>query len=223
MKFIENALNFLFPQSCIICGKISKNYIRINCQKRIKKFERFQIISKQELIRYVKDEIYFDNLLYCYKYIGLIRNVLLKYKFEGKSYIRNFFAKMLLNCKKTHDIFLFYDIIISVPMDKQKKLERGYNQTELISDLITKNGIIVNGKDIIIKTRKTKTQSLLKYQERKENVKEAFCFNKTKCIKNKRIVLLDDIYTTGSTVNEISKILKENGAKEILVLVIAKD
>lgn len=217
MSFFENALNFLFPKTCIICGKINENSVCENCKRRIKKYEKFILVNKNN------SEIYFDYFLHCYSYKGLIRNILLKYKFQGQAYICNFFAKMLLNCKKTYDFFSFYDIMIPVPMEKQKKLVRGYNQTELIVDIIAKNTQISNGKNVICKIKNTKTQSLLNYNERQNNIKNAFCVRQIENVKNKRIILFDDIYTTGATVNEISKILKENGAEKILVLVIAKD
>ena len=76
---------------------------------------------------------------------------------------------------------------------------------------------------VIIKKINNKKQSKLKKSERIENVKNVYeIINKEKIV-NKRIILFDDIYTTGNTVNEISKLLKENGAKEIIVLTIAKD
>jgi ComF family protein len=219
MNFFENALDFLFPKICIICGKIDKNSICENCKKRIKKYEKFILITKDK----ENSEIYYDYFLFGYSYKGLMRKILLKYKFQGQAYICNFFAKMLLNCKKTYDFFSFYDIMIPVPMEKQKKLARGYNQAELIVDIIAKNAQISNGKNVICKIKNTKTQSLLNYRERQDNVKNAFFVSQIENVKNKRIILFDDIYTTGATVNEISRILKENGAEKILVLVIAKD
>ena len=220
MSFLEITLDFLFPKSCILCGKINEEYLCKNCSKRIEKYSEFKYLNKEVLI---SDKKFFDRIFYCYKYKGLIRKCLLDYKFNNKSYYCNFFAKMLLNCKKTYRLFNIYDIIIPVPMDKLKRLQRGYNQTELITDLITKNADITNGKYIVKKVKKTKTQSTLNSLERVNNVKKAFkVFGKSEIV-NKRVILFDDIFTTGSTVNEISKVLKENGAKEILVLVLAKD
>ena len=219
-NFFEDALNFLFPKTCIICGKLEKNLICEKCSKKFKKYEIFNVIDVPENI---KKNVYFDSLFSCYYYKGLFRKILLSYKFNGKSYLCNYFAKMLLNCKKTHDFFSIYDIIIPVPMYKEKKLERGYNQTELITDIIAENTGIFNGKALVNKIKKTKTQSLLNLEERKENVENAFSISNKELLKNKNIILFDDICTTGFTVNEISKILKENGAKKIIVLVLAKD
>ena len=212
---LEFASNFIGLQNCTICGKINNSYVCELCKKRLKKYESFRF--------FVKNKSYYNKAFYCYKYKGLIRKLLINYKFNGKAYLCNYFAKMLLNCKKTYGFFSFYDIIIPVPMDENKRLIRGYNQTVLITNVLAKNLNIINGNNIIIKTRNTKTQSTLNELQRLENVKNAFEINAKFDVTNKRIIVFDDIYTTGATVNEISRILKENGAKEILVLVLAKD
>lgn len=189
--------------------------------------------------------IYFDEFLYCFEYKSLIRNLILRYKFSDCGYLSNLFANVILNNKKFNEIFESYDIMISVPMDKIKKQIRGYNQTELIINCIEKmfntnrkysfkkkefnniykdlNPKITFDNNCLIKQKNTKTQSTLNADERIENIKNAFLVKNKENIKNKNIVLFDDIATTGSTINEISKVLKEAGVKKILVLVIAKD
>ena len=135
----------------------------------------------------------------------------------------------MLNNKKINEIFENYDIIIPVPMDKNKKAIRGYNQTEWITNIIYKNvNFNINSKDKIkvknclLKVKQNKTQSTLNSKERLQNVKNVFKI-KNIDLKNKNIIIFDDICTTGATVNEISRILKLAGVNKILVLVIAKD
>lgn len=209
-------LDFLFPPVCGVCGKLEKNWICEVCKKRLIKHERFKVCYKKE------DDIYFDKLLFCYTYKGIIRKILLEYKFSNKAYLSNFFANLILN-KKIDEILKIYDIMIPVPMDKIKKKKRGYNQTQLISKILCQKLSLFEDEKSLIKIKKTKTQSTLNKDERKNNIKNAFFVNNKENISNKKVILFDDIYTTGATVNEISKILKEAGAKEILVLVIAKD
>ena len=102
--------------------------------------------------------------------------------------------------------------------------QRGYNQSSLIAKKLVKD--ITNltcREDVLIKDKNNKRQSDLNRHQRQENVKNVYkVINKEK-IYNKKILLFDDIYTTGATVNECAKELKENGAKEILVFTIAKD
>ena len=261
---LDFVLNFLFPPVCGICGKLDTNWLCDKCRKRLKEYEKFELLQTKEEInklfnfknaetniieKFINNEqdmnIYFDEFLYCFEYKNLVRNLLLKYKFSDCAYLSNMFGNVILNNKKSNEIFEKYDIMIPVPMDKIKMLRRGYNQTELIikylekkvnskSDLDSKidiiknvenknyNTIIINN-NILIKNRNTKTQSTLNADERIKNIENAFEVKDIEKIKNKRIILFDDIATTGSTVNEISKILKAAGASKILVLVIAKD
>lgn len=248
---LDFVLNFLFPPICGICGKLDRNWICQKCKKRIEKYEKFKLIQGKDkinrLFNFKNEKIYFDEFLYCFEYKGLIRNLILKYKFSDCGYLSNLFANVILNNKKINEIFESYDIIIPVPMDKMKKQIRGYNQTELITKVIEKSinlkeknskkifceteksnykntdsKIIINNK-CLIKIKNTKTQSNLSANERTENIKNAFFVDNKLELKNKNIILFDDIATTGSTINEISKILKEAGVKKILVLVIAKD
>ncbi len=107
------------------------------------------------------ENIYFDNLFYLYEYRGLIRKIIIDYKFNGKAHFCNFFAKMLLKCKKTYRFFGFYDIIIPVPMEVNRKHERGYNQVELITNIISKKNVILDGKEYVSKIKNTKVQSTL--------------------------------------------------------------
>ena len=139
-------------------------------------------------------------------------------------YISNFFTHILLNNEKVNKIIKNYDIIIPVPMEKMKKIKRGYNQTELITNLLKKywKDIEIN-ENLLMKNKDTQTQSTLRLKERHENVKNAFEIGNKNKLKNKNVILFDDIYTTGATANEISRILKNIGVNKILVFVLAKD
>ena len=94
---------------------------------------------------------------------------------------------------------------------------------ELIARKLANNLKIELLTDSLIKQKNTLPQSTLSKKQREENVKTVYKIKNKQKIKNKKIILLDDIYTTGATAEECSKILKQNGAKEILVLTIAKD
>lgn len=236
---LELVLNFLFPKTCIICGKNNENYICSICEKRFEKYKKFNIIDNERLIIdkigvpninlkqkfYViaGQKVYWEKMLYCFDYKSVVRKFILQYKFLDKSYLAEFFSYEILNNKKVYEMLKSYDIIVPVPMDKIKKLRRGYNQTELITNIISKKEIIETSNDVLEKVKMTKTQSTLEKRKRKNNVENSYIVKNIDKVKNKKVVLFDDIYTTGATTNEISKKLKEAGANKILVLVIAKD
>ena len=116
-----------------------------------------------------------------------------------------------------------YDIIIPVPISKKRLKERGYNQSALIAKEIANYLKIEYNEKVLIKIKDNIAQSILEGKDRELNVKDVYKVKDFEKIKNKKILVIDDIYTTGSTVNECSRILKINGAKDIGVFIIAKD
>ena len=120
-------------------------------------------------------------------------------------------------------MLISYDIIIPVPIHKKRKHQRGYNQTELIAREIANNTNLQLENKVLFKQKNVISQSELSKIDRKENIKNAFMIQNIEKIKNKKVIIFDDIYTTGSTVNECSKILKLVGVKNIGILTIAKD
>lgn len=214
----ENFLNLIFPNVCGFCNKIDKNSLCKNCELNLEKYEINCIKD------YTKDnQKYFDYLYSALKYENEVREKIIKYKFNENSYLYKTFAKIIIKNKKVYGFLKIYDIIISVPMHKLKKSVRGYNQSELLAKEIAKQMGIHFEKNVLIKIRNTKVQSTLTKTQRADNVKNAFSITDDTKIKDKKIILIDDIYTTGSTVNECSRILKNAGAKEICVVTIAKD
>lgn len=118
-----------------------------------------------------------------------------------------------------------YDIIIVVPLSWKRRLQRGYNQSQLIAEIISSILQIKIESRILYKTKNIVPQSTLNKKERKENIKGAFKIKNIEKIMNNKILIIDDIYTTGSTLNECSNLLRKNGIKKenIGVLTLAKD
>lgn len=215
MNFINSALDYFFPPICGMCGEINENYICNNCYKNIKK------IKKCVINEYNNRN--FSKHLYIFRYEGIIRNKIIEYKFEDKGYLYKMFAKIILSDKKTCNFIKKYDVIIPVPISKKRKKKRGYNQSELVANELAQKLNQDIWTDIIIKKKDNKPQSELNKLERIKNVEDIYEINKPIEVKNKKVLLLDDIYTTGSTVNEIARKLKQNQTQEIGVITLAKD
>lgn len=211
---LNKIINELYPNQCIICGKLYSDEICIKCYKTLEILAKTQKYNNKS----------FKEHIYLFKYEGRIRKLIIDYKFNDKAYLSNFFTKIIIKNEKICRKIKSYDIIIPVPIHKKRKNERGYNQSELIAKKIAKNiNELELVTDYLIKQKNTVAQSTLTKQQRKQNVKQVYKIGNKEKIQNKKIILLDDIYTTGATAEECSKILKQNGAKEILVLTIAKD
>jgi len=162
---------------------------------------------------------------YFFKYENLIRSQILALKFQEKPYVYKTIAYFLKKMQKSFENLKMYDIIIIVPISKQRKKERGYNQTYLIAKEISKIINVPIAKNILYKLKHTVPQSTLNKEQRGENVKGVYNINDYTKILNKNILLIDDIYTTGNTINECANILVRKGIKRtnIGVLTIAKD
>lgn len=172
---------------------------------------------KFSIIKTTKYRIFFIGF-----YEGKIKKLLLEYKFNEKTYISNYFVETIVNEKKFFNILRRYDYIIPVPMYKLNKKSRGYNQSEIIAKKLAKILHIEYINNYLVKIKNNKKQSLLTRIERIENVKNAYMIKDFEMIKNKKVILLDDIYTTGNTVNECVKELRKARPKSIDILVIAK-
>ncbi len=238
-KYINIFLDILFPPICILCEKIDKNWMCEKCLKKIEKLIKPKIILNKNILKITQKEKrnikkfkmtnqkynadFLYKILYIFKYKGIIRKIIIDYKFNDKPYICNFFSNIIINNKFVCDILKRYDIIISVPLSKKRLARRGYNQSDLIAKNISKKLNLEYKSNYLIKIKETEKQSTLKGKEREKNIKDAFVFNNKYNIENKNIIILDDVYTTGNTIKECYKILKKNGARKILALIIAKD
>lgn len=157
------------------------------------------------------------------KYEGLVRDKIINYKFNEHSYLYKAFTRLIINNKKICRFLGNYDIIIPVPLSNKKLANRGYNQAELIANEIGESFKISLSRNNLVKVKETLTQSTLKGKERKENVKNAFEVKHKEEFAGKNVILFDDIYTTGSTVLECARLIKNAGANKIGVITIAKD
>ncbi len=211
-------IDLMYPPVCGICDKICKKHLCKECEMNLKKYEINEIKN-------IKDDKskYYDYQIKTFKYEEKIRSKIIDYKFNEKSYMCHTFQKMITKNEKIYSFLKKYDIILYVPMFKKQEYKRGYNQTYLIAKGIGKTLGIPIEKNNLVKIKETKKQSTLTKEERKTNVKDAFVIKKTERIVNKKVILFDDIFTTGNTVNECSRVIKMAGAEEIAVLTIAVD
>lgn len=166
---------------------------------------------------------YFDKHMYFFKYKGIVRNLIINYKFNEKSYLYKTFTNFFIKNQNFCDFFKSYDIIMPVPISIKRNMERGYNQSQLIAKELSKKLNIQLVNNCLIKNKNVIKQSKLSKAQRLENIQGAYKIRHYKKINNKKIILFDDIFTTGSTVNECCKMLYNAKPKEICVLTIAKD
>lgn len=111
--------------------------------------------------------------------------------------------------------FMSYDFMLPVPIHPKKKKQRGFNQAEILTEELSKlTGMPWNPK-LLYRTKNTKPQNALTPDERKTNIENAFAVSEPKTVENQKILLIDDIFTTGSTIHECAKCLLRAGANEV--------
>lgn len=163
----------------------------------------------------------YDELISFFNYNGIIRNNILNYKFKEKPFLAKTFVKFLSKQEKAFEIIKSYDKIIPVPISKKRFKERGYNQSKLIAKEISNYIKIDVVENCLYKTKNIIEQSKLNKEERIKNVQGVYELKNMQILESKKILLIDDIYTTGSTVNECCKTLSEAKPSKIGVLVLA--
>ncbi len=239
----EEALELLFPMKCAVCeketgGKRKNKLICTDCLKELSPSLKFYCplceartadgklcFSCNLIINNTKINFYLDRLLYPFAYQDFkIQKIIkaFKYRFikDMEIPLGRLMANYLEKVKKQID--LNGSILIPVPLHKRKLNQRGYNQSELIARQISKSLNFERINDCLIKNKTTKDQAGLENKERIKNIKGAFVCRKPELVSGKNILLVDDVYTTGATMAECAKILKEAGAKEVIGLAIAR-
>lgn len=223
-NLVDYIKDFFFPKICIVTNakfnpNNSNDFID---DKVLNQLEKLKPDDLLEMRRKVKSD-YFNSFL-AFGNENSVQTVIHYLKYKGFSKIGNFLGSYFGNeLLKISQRLKEYDIICPVPLYKTKVRERGYNQSEFICSGINSISNIKQINDLIIRIRHTKSQTHLKYFERLSNVKDAFKINdeyKNK-ISGKKILLVDDVVTTGATINEVVKVLRNENVKEISAFSIA--
>lgn len=212
---IEKLLNLVYPPTCGICGKLNNDFLCKKCEK----------ILETEAIYGVDKALdkYFNEHLYIFAYQGIIRRIILKYKFQEESYLYKTFVNFLLKNENFFEKMEKYDTIVPVPISKKRQKERGYNQSELIAKEIANSSNLRLETECLFKTKNIIEQSKLNREERQKNIQRVYELVNLEKLYKKKILLVDDIYTTGSTVNECAKELMKAKPMKIGVFTLAKD
>ena len=155
-------------------------------------------------------------------YEGALKEMIHFFKFNKKKKLFKLLSETMLD-KIDRNIFNGIDLIVPAPLSKKSLAEREYNQTELLAKHISFR-LKIPANNIVVKTRETERQSSLERGKRLGNLKGAFKIKEEfiSIVDGKNIVVVDDVYTTGSTINEIAKVLVKAGAKEVRAVTVAR-
>jgi len=165
---------------------------------------------------------HFNHSWSAVQYNEPMRHLLHKYKYGKKTALRHYFSKLMIQFLTTYHLPLTPEfLLIPIPLHFRRQCQRGYNQSELLAKQIAKKAIFDTDTRTLQRCRHTANQAALSAKDRWTNIYSAFTIKSPEKIKNKKILLVDDLLTTGSTASEAAKTLKEAGAKEVSVLTLA--
>lgn len=220
LKFFNKIISIIYPPKCIFCQQIMDHdavlHICSACYCGLPFAQMVFLATSQE-----GDDNYCDGAVSVFQYTGVVKESLIRFKFYNEpSYYRTYAKLIADKLSKMADIKQ-YHMVISVPLHKHKEFSRGYNQAYLISKELGRELKLPEGSRLLKRYRYTEAQSLLDKQKRSQNVKGAFTITYPVKVAGKSILLVDDILTTGSTLEECSKELKKAGAVKVTAVVVA--
>lgn len=166
-------------------------------------------------------EFFFDLARSGFLYSDTVKQLVHQLKYNALLSPAAFFAGALLKIPAAKRFSQGYDLVSSVPLHRVRKRDRGFNQSELIGRKLAQ-ALNLPYSEPVFRQKNTASQTNLSGEQRKLNLLGAFALRKNADIADKRIILVDDVFTTGSTANEISRVLKDKGAAKVLVLTAAR-
>lgn len=198
-------------KKCIICGNKSNNFLCSTCYNKITRCYTKNSINIQDNVIEVYSSMYYSDI---------VRSIVLKLKYNRNFRCGDILSKFMVETINFYGIE--YDVLTYVPMTKKALKKRGYNQSRYLAKKVgEKQGKRVMS--LLVKTRDTNDQIGLSNKQRYNNLKGSFGANNiTQSIKNKRILLIDDVYTSGATTYYCALELIKKGVRNITILTAAK-
>lgn len=227
-EFISALGSLFYPPTCVVCAaNVSRSeYLCADCQRRAPRIkapfcakcsEPFPgaITQTFNCANCEHRELHFDCAVAVYRSRGLVRKLVHDFKYGNQRYLRYPLAAWLretLNDPRLHG--RHFDLIIPVPLHPARERERGFNQAALLAELLA-NSMNVPARPVLERIRYTTTQTAYDRAERMENLAGAFRLRKNRDVRDLRVLLIDDVLTTGSTLSECAHVLRDAGATSV--------
>lgn len=222
---IQKIIDYIFPDSfsCLLCGQDifdETEFVCVDC------FHKLPLLNGKLCVRcshpvvtgdYCENckgkDFVFSKVIAPFIYTDYIKHCIHELKFNDKKYFAKFLGYYLA---KTFNLNkLPCDIVIPVPLSKQRLQTRKYNQAELIARTFCETTNLPLATNVLVKIKDVSPQAKLSFKDRSNNIKGAYKVIDPSQIIGKNVLVIDDVYTTGCTMNECSKMLKKAGAKQV--------
>jgi ComF family protein len=223
----ERLLGMLYPRCCPVCHKIladQEGWVCPGCraalspiqEPRCKKCGRPVGQTEEFCGDCRRIERHFTEGVSVFRYDTCMRTSVLKFKYGGRREYADFYAHVMTRFAEKELRRWHPDVIVPIPLHQKKKRRRGFNQAELLAEKISGESGIPFSSSILVKKRNTHSQKELDERTRRANLKKAFSVQRE--ILGLRILLVDDVFTTGSTMDAAAMCLREAGAETVFFL-----
>jgi ComF family protein len=225
---LENILDFIYPPQCLVCGDYADRADRLLCS------DCLDSIVHREMPFCLNCGIVMESDNNCPNcspadsipvfalgdYIDPLREIVHQFKYHGFRMLGRYLAASLADDYQDSLKQLDIEYLVPVPLHGFRLKTRGFNQAAILADIIGIRMNIPVNTESLGQIRRTKDQARLKPDDRSKNIRDAFGVYDDELV-DKRVVIVDDVITTGATLKEIKRILEESGAKPVGALVIA--
>lgn len=236
-NWLNTGLGFFYPETCQICqeqpSSVAEGFICRDCQKEVRYVQKpfchrcglpFEgdISTDFECSNCSDVELHFKSARAAVVFSGVMLEVLHRYKYQQALWFEPFLAKLLLRSAMPVLAADKPSMIVPVPLHPVKEREREFNQAgRLAAQLAAALNVPLNTK-VLRRVSFTITQTTLSRKDRAANMRNVFAVPKGLCLKGRKIVLVDDVLTTGATTNACAKVLRAAGAEEVCVWTVAR-
>lgn len=209
--------DFVYPPSCLVCNKSLSQDADLICEPC---WRAFPVLSNPHLpanraTLTLPPPHFFHSSLALYHYSEEIQHLIHLFKYRGFWRVGNELGRRLGRLLKTIPSYPAVDALVPVPLHRVRLRERGYNQSDVLAVAISQESGIPLWRKVIHRIRYTEPQAKMKHNDRIKNVFDAFQVKDDGRINGARILLVDDVFTTGSTLNECARTLRVAGAREV--------
>ena len=227
-ELFQAAVSLLYPATCAICTEQVRagEYLCAGCEGKIVRIVRpfCEICSEPfegsintafSCANCAHRTIHFNAAVAAYRGRGIVRDVIHEFKYNRQIHLRHLVARWLRAALDDERLRgQQFDVIVPVPLHPARQRERGFNQATLLAELFSAHAAIPC-RPLLKRIRYTTTQTALDRSERMENLHNAFRLRKNANVRGLRMLLIDDVLTTGSTLSECARVLKRAGAKSV--------
>lgn len=237
--WLDAALSFLYPEVCQLCGQEpappGHGYVGANCRTHVKLIQPpfcgrcgvpfdGAINTPFECANCHEVDLFFTYARSAVEAHGGMLEIIHRYKYNYALWFEPFLSELLAEAALPRLAGEHWDMIVPVPLHPTKQAERGFNQAERLARCLSLSTGLPLAARALVRTKPTQTQTALSRAERAENVRNAFAASgkQAKLIEGRRVVLVDDVFTTGATTNACAKVLRRAGAAEVCVWALAR-